>query len=214
MAGHRRRISQGGPGLPVSTHRFLLWFESDSSRPIPAASMKSANSVFLTLVLAAFLAITTHAQTAAEREPVARMSVCEKVNALIKEHETGFAGVRGQRRTSQWLDTWPALYHLVGNDCQIWGWGRGKFSYVCDATWPNQEMAMEDYEAAKQVARECLGDTWTLRESPRTDPEGTVAEFSNPKNTTVVKVVAVSSPGLFSSEWSSYYYVGDGKDPR
>ena len=143
---------------------------------------------------------------------IAAMSQCEKLEALVAGHKKGFPVLRTTQTTVKYMDIWKARYHLIGDACQVWGWGNNKFSYVCTLTEPAKEVAMSHYEQAKSKAAECLGSGWTMKEGPRKQGEGVQATFSKAGETTVVTTMAVSSPQMFASEWRSYYFVGDPGD--
>jgi hypothetical protein len=67
---------------------------------------------------------------------------------------------------------------------------------------------MEYYDTAKGLTAECLGDQWQLQEGKRELGEGVKANFVQGGSKTVVGMHAVSTPGLFKDEWTTYYFVG------
>ena len=143
---------------------------------------------------------------------VAAMSVCEKITGLIEGHDKGFPVLRLQKTHAKLMDVWKARYHLVGDSCQVWDWGKGSSSYMCSLTSPNKETALQYYEEAKKVAGECLGAQWTLGESARALGEGKKAQFTRAGSDTVLGVHAVATPGLFRQEWTTYFFVGNPND--
>jgi len=143
---------------------------------------------------------------------VAALTTCEKIDALIEGHKKGFPNLRMTQSSVKLMDIWKARYHLVGDSCQVWGWGSGKFSYVCTLTEPNEQVAREHYQLAVQKGKECLQQGWTLNEGGRDMGEGLKAEFTRPNDATVLTVVATSSPTLFKTEWKTYVFVGDPSD--
>jgi hypothetical protein len=143
-----------------------------------------------------------------EKEHVAAMSGCEKVNALIAAHGNGFEHLKMAQSTTKRVNVWKARYHLVGDSCQIWGWGN-RSDYVCSKIAPTEDIARQWYEKAKTETRQCLSDQWQLQESPRKVGTGTKAVFSKAGSNTVVTVHAVETRGVFKSEWAAYYFVGD-----
>lgn len=143
---------------------------------------------------------------------VAAMSTCEKIKGLIAGHGNGFPALKMQKTNARLMDVWKARYNLVGDSCQVWSWGKGQTSYMCALSSPNRETAMEYYDKAKQVTAECVGAEWTLKEGARELGEGMKAQFSHAGTKTVVGVHAVSTPGLFKSEWTTYYFVGHPSD--
>lgn len=161
---------------------------------------------------AALLASCTTVEEQAMDSQVAALSPCEKVQALVKGHEKGFPNLRTTQSTTRYMNIWRARYHLVGSDCQVWGWANDKFSYVCSLTEPNKEVSMEHFTQAKAAAASCLGEGWTLKEGPRKQGEGVRAQFSRAGSSTVISVMAVASPNLFKTEWRTYYFVGDPTD--
>jgi hypothetical protein len=148
-----------------------------------------------------------------EPEAIKQMSLCEKVQALLKEHDNRFKALRTSSPTrSRSIVVWDARYHLVGNNCQIWEWGKGNANYVCGLSTPNKDMAIERFNKAKEETRQCLDQTWELEERPRKIGNGLKATFSLPGGNTVAAVHAVETRGVFKSEWSTYFTVGNRND--
>lgn len=164
------------------------------------------------MVAAILLAGCTTTQESAMDLKVAELSTCEKIDALIQGHKKGFPNLRMTQSSVKLMEIWKARYHLVGDSCQVWSWGSGKFSYVCSLTEPNEQVAMEHYGLAKAKAQECLQQGWNLKEGPREMGGGIKAEFSRPGDATVLTLVATSSPTLFKTEWKTYVFVGDPND--
>lgn len=171
------------------------------------------NRNYFCAVLSLFLlqACTTAQEQELDKK-VAELSNCEKIDALVAGHGRGFPYLRTTQTTSKYMDTWKARYHLVGDSCQVWGWGDQKFSYVCSLTEPNQAVAMEHFDKAKKITSDCLGEGWTLKQGARKQGEGIRADYSTPGNNTVITLLAASSPTLFATEWKTYFFVGDPAD--
>ena len=146
---------------------------------------------------------TTTQETAMDAQ-VAAMSNCDKIDALIAGHKSGFPQLRRSLSSAKVMQVWKARYHLVGDSCQVWEWSAEKFSYVCSLIEPNEETAMDHFGKAKAITRECLSAEWVMQEGKRDLGAGVKAEFSKPGEATVVTVVAASSPTVFSTEWKTY----------
>lgn len=145
-----------------------------------------------------------------EPEAIKQMSLCEKVQALVNEHDKQFKTLRtSSPARSRSIAVWDARYHLVGNNCQIWEWGNGNVNYVCSHSTPNKDMAMDLFNKAKDETRQCLEQAWNLEERPRKIGNGLKATFSRPGSNTVASVHAVETRGVFKSEWSTYFTVGN-----
>lgn len=170
------------------------------------------NRIFALLLSLTALQSCTTAQQSELDTKVAALTPCEKVKALIAGHKKGFPQLRMTQTTSRYMDMWKARYHLVGDSCQVWGWGEGKFSYVCSLTEPNKDVAMEHYSKARDATHQCLGEQWVAQEGSRKQGEGIKAEYRMDGDSTMVTIVAASSPTLFESEWKTYFFVGDEAD--
>lgn len=161
---------------------------------------------------AMLLGACTTVEEQAMDSQVSDLTPCEKLQALITGHGKGFPVLRTTKSTTRYMDIWRARYHLVGDSCQVWGWGEDKFSYVCTLTEPNKDVAMEHFNLAKERASTCLGASWKVEEGPRKEGEGVRARFTKQGSSTAVSVLAVASPTLFKTEWRTYYFVGDPSD--
>lgn len=151
-------------------------------------------------------------QSSEDAKIVASLSACEKVLALVDQHPKKFDKIALNPRASRRMTIWEARYHLVGKNCQVWGWGKGKTNYMCSQTAPSKELAIEHFTKAKQLTQSCLGADWSLTERPRKLGTGVKAVFSQPNRPTVVSVHAVETKGLFKEEWTAYFFVGDSNE--
>ena len=163
------------------------------------------------VAVSALVGCTTTQETAMDSQ-VASMTNCEKLDALIQGHQKGFPNLRTTLSSAKIMNVWKARYHLVGDSCQVWGWSADKFSYVCSLVEPNEEIAMDHFNQAKTMTRECLGEDWVMKQGARDMGEGTKAEFSKPGVATVVTMLAASSPTVFKTEWKTYFFVGNPND--
>jgi len=165
-----------------------------------------------TLALLALTGCTTTRDTAQDKQ-VEALTTCEKIDALVKGHQAGFPQLRMTGGSSAGIaQVWPARYHLVGNDCQVWQWGKGKFSYVCSLQEPGQELAMAHLEKARDITRQCLDASWAQATTARDMGVGSRIQFSKPGVDTVISLVAAETPTVFKDEWRTYYLVGDPQD--
>lgn len=170
-------------------------------------------SIFRYLIpLAAITVAGCETQTSEVTESIAKLSNCEKVLALVDEHPNQFSKLRINSKNTGAITIWDARHHLVGNNCQVWGWGKGKTDYMCSKTAPNKAIAEDYFNTAKQLTQSCIGNSWTLTERARKVGTGIKAVFSRPDSPTVVAVHAVETKGLFKDEWTAYFFVGDTND--
>lgn len=151
-------------------------------------------------------------QTRELNATAAGMSDCEKIDALIAAHQNGFEKIRYSKQSTNKMDIWRSRYHLVGNNCQIWSWGKGNSDYVCSLISPDEDIARERFEKAKTTTRQCLDSSWKLTESTRKIGNGSKIVFSQNGNDTVVATHVVETRGIFNSEWATYYFIGDRSD--
>ncbi len=173
------------------------------------------NKAFKTLValsLSILFTACADQETQKNNEAIVNMSSCEKIQALIGAHKDQFKQIRYARQTTNRMDIWRTRYHLIGDRCQIWDWGSGNTDYVCSLIAPEQELAEQRYEKAKQTTRECLDSSWQLTEQARKVGQGSKAVYAQQGNNTVVATHVVKIRGLFNTEWITYYFVGDRND--
>ncbi len=139
-------------------------------------------------------------------------ATCEQLQELVADHSSGFQNFRGRASDAKSITVWRSNFHLVGNDCQVWGWGEGRFSYVCSLIEPNEATAQTHFKAAQEKARTCLDSSWSITVGERAMGPGKRADFSHPDKTAVISMVVMPSPALFRDEWRTYYFVGDVKE--
>jgi len=162
--------------------------------------------------LAALTLAGCETQTSDESDAIAKLSNCEKVLALVDEHPNQFSRLRVNSKSTGAITVWDARHHLVGKNCQVWGWGKGKTDYMCSKTAPDQAIAQEYFDTAKQLVQSCIGNSWSLSERARKVGTGVKAVFSRENSATVIAVHAVETKGLFKDEWTAYFFVGDSNE--
>lgn len=178
--------------------------------------MQSARLLLLSGIISTSACSATDVQPVSDPVPypdkaAAANEYCDGIDKLVAAHEDGFKSMRGRRNATKLMDIWQTDFHLVGNSCEIWGWGSGKVNYMCSKTLPNKEVATERYDAAKQIVEACLPD-WTLQESPRKLGEGMKALYQKDGQLPGVAIHVVATKALFKTEWSAYVFVGDPED--
>jgi hypothetical protein len=174
--------------------------------------MKNKTRILMSVGLILLVCACADQQSMEINQVAATMTDCEKIEALITAHSNGFEKLRFSKKTTVKMDIWQTRYHLVGKDCQIWNWGPGNSDYVCSIISPEQSIAMERFEKAKKITRQCLDSTWKATESNRKIGTGSKAVFAQSGNDTVVATHVIETRGLFNTEWATYYFVGDRSD--
>lgn len=135
--------------------------------------------------------------------------LCTQVRELISQHNDGFKQLKGNMQATKNMDIWAAKYHLVGKGCQIWRWSSGKQSYMCSLTVPDETLAIEKQNRAIDFSRQCLGNEWSVEEIKRNNGRAVRHVFSKETENTVASIHRVKTEGLFKSEWTVYYFIGD-----
>lgn len=135
--------------------------------------------------------------------------LCKQVNSLIDQHQLGFKQLKRNLVISSRMDIWQAKFHLVGNDCEIWRWSDGKQAYMCSQTVPDEAIVIEKYNNAINFSKQCLGDAWKIENIDREHGRSFRTIFSKPDLKTVASIHRVKTEGLFKSEWTIYYFIGD-----
>ena len=135
-------------------------------------------------------------------------NACYKINALINEYDNDFNKIKLAVINTRISSIWKAKYHLVGDHCQVWAWGKNRHTYSCSNTAPNKETADYYFQNAKNTAKNCLGTDWVLKESTRKNDNGYKIEFNNINSDLMLAAYAVPTANLFKSEWTVYYYIG------
>lgn len=142
-------------------------------------------------------------------ETVPTNEICAQVKQLVAEHDKGFEQLKGHMVVSSKLDVWQANYHLIGKDCQVWRWSNGKQAYMCSRVLPDQETAIKKHDKAIAFTRQCLGQGWSSENITREQTGAVRTIFSRQGEKTVLSVHRINTRGLFDSEWTVYYFVGD-----
>lgn len=156
-------------------------------------------------------AVALSACATSPEKPVTKdqASLCPAIKNLIAQHSTGFAQLRGSRTNTRYADIWTASDQLVGRDCQIWGWSKGAYGYVCSVATPDRKTAMDYYGKARDFTARCLGQQWNMLESVGESDAAHQVVFSRLGSDTVVAVRAVPVRGIAKSQWTTYYFIGD-----
>jgi len=85
------------------------------------------------------------------------------------------------------------------------GWGNGKSNYACTWSSKSHDDAKKDFTYGLDVAKSCLGSTWTQSSVSGVTGEG--VRFSTPENTSVVDI-RVAKELAPSQAWHTSLTVG------
>ncbi|MEY8213359.1 MAG: hypothetical protein RPR97_02625 [Colwellia sp.] len=174
--------------------------------------MKIINNAFtlLSIILLTSCSNGTHETTVNEQAILLPKvtNACYKIKALINEYENGFNKIKSGIINTRVSRIWKAKYNLVGDNCQVWSWGKNRHTYSCSNTVPTKEIADYYFQNAKNTAKNCLGTEWTVKESARKNDNGYKIEFNNKTSDLMLAAHAVPTANLFKSEWTIYYYIG------
>ena len=166
----------------------------------------------LQLLAFAAIALSSSCTVTEPYETKSADQYCNDLNALIGAYDNHFDSLKGSKSDTKRMDIWKAKRHLVGDDCEIWGWGYGKADYICSHSFPTEAIARETYVNVQASVKQCLGDNWAMHERPRELGNGDKTWFQQDKALPIVSVHIVETAGVFSSAWSAYIFVGDPSD--
>ena len=171
--------------------------------------MKHRYSIYLMMLSVVLISGCNPVTTSDNASDVSPDAVCAQVKQLIDQHSSGFSQLKGAHLPARRMDIWDAKYHLVGKGCQIWGWSDGKQAYMCSLTVPDEETAIQRFDKAVKFTRQCLGEPWQADYIERIPDQAYRTTFSTQAQQTVASVHRVKSQGLFKTEWTIYYFIGD-----
>lgn len=140
-------------------------------------------------------------------------TACEKINALVTAYDNDFKKIKLKVVSTPISQRWTAKYNLVGNDCHIISWGNQVTTYSCKLEVPNEDVAQQYFDVAKNETKACIGDSWKMTESLINNEEGLRVAFDNADKGMSISAQMVPTGGLLKSSWSVYYNIGDIKQP-
>lgn len=145
-------------------------------------------------------------------------SPCTKLELLKTAYYDDFTQLKTTQVAGRATNMWKAKYQLFGENCQVFALGGKQHTYSCRLVAPDEETAKGYYQNAQSVTKQCLGEAWTLEESPRKHDNGMKTTFTNndanPDEKVTFSTHLVPSSGLFSTTWTLYYYVGNVNQPK
>ena len=171
--------------------------------------MKHLNHLIIILMPVLILTACNSVKTQDMTTSVPTDELCTQVKKLIVQHGDGFQEIKGKVHIARYVDVWDAKYHLVGKGCQIWRWSDGKQAYMCSVTVPNKQVAIEKHIKAIKFSKQCLGSEWIVENIENQKTGAYRSIFSRKEQNTVASVHRVNTEGLFKSEWTVYYFIGD-----
>lgn len=139
----------------------------------------------------------------------ANIDPCTALETLVADHSNQFSDIRKHPRPYNSITIWQTDYEVIKDRCEIWGWGQGKFNYVCSAVSPNKDIAFTQYKESTKRVRGCLNSEWVASEAPRKVGNGLRTLFTKGSSQTVVSIHMIETPALFNSEWTTYASVGN-----
>ena len=97
----------------------------------------------------------------------------------------------------------------MANNCQVWEWSTGLYSYICN--WKSKggmETAKSDYTEGKRIMRACLNEDWQSI-SRETKNGGEYTLFSKPKSKTFVEIRYFKEPRSIFDDWHTTVIISD-----
>ena len=174
-----------------------------SKRPMKDRSSKRLE-LFLSVGLALLSAGCVKTQTAPQAQ--ANTDVCGELKKVISQSSSGFSGLKEGAGVSDYDHTrWDTKPIFQNADCDVIGWGNGKYNYACTWSSKSHDDAKKDFSYGLDVAKSCLGSTWTQSSIPGVTGEG--VRFSTPGNTSVVDI-RVAKELAPSQSWHTSLTVG------
>ena len=172
----------------------------------------------IAVISSALLASCVNQNAKITQDIMPTTNACAKLELLKKAYYEDFVNLKEIKVQGRASNMWRAKYQLFGQHCQIFSWGGDQQNYSCRLVAPDEETAKKYYLSAKKVTQQCLGEAWKSEEENRTNDDGMKTSFINDKATANDKVSfsthLVPSPGLFSTTWTIYYYVGNSTQPK
>jgi|TARA_B110000116_G_C16797741_1_gene567955 hypothetical protein len=163
-------------------------------------------------VLITAAATTLYGCNQYQRLEQAKIEPCDAIDKLVADHSNNFADIRIRPRPFNSITIWQTDYEVIQDRCEIWGWGSGKFNYVCSIVSPTKDVAATRYHDSVKRVKGCLNSNWVATENPRQVGNGVHTRFIQANNPTTVSLHLVETPGVFSSEWTTYASVGNYSD--
>lgn len=171
--------------------------------------MKKTIKLYVAMMLILMISGCNSIKTEEITATVSEAESCLQVKQLVSQHKEGFKTLKGNYQSTKLMDIWDAKYQLVGKNCQIWRWSNGKQAYMCSLTVPNKEVANEKIDKAINFTQQCLGKEWSTKNIERKKSGAFRTIFSKQGMNTVASMHGVNTGGLFESEWTVYYFIGD-----
>jgi len=172
-------------------------------------TVKNLFKVAAVFVSGLFLSACNQVKTTGMDSVLREAQLCLQVKQLVNQHQNGFEQFKGRLQTTKFMDVWDAKYQLVGNNCQIWRWSNGKQAYMCSLTVPDKQLANKKIEKAVGFTSQCLGNEWLKENLQQNNSDAFRVVFSKPGENTVASIHGLKTQGLFKSEWTVYYFIGD-----
>jgi hypothetical protein len=141
-----------------------------------------------------------------------KIEPCAAIDKLISDHGNNFADIRTRPRPFNSITVWQTDYEVIQDRCEIWGWGSGKFNYVCSIVSPTKDVAATRYNDSIKRVKGCLNSDWVVTENPRKVGNGMHTRFTQANSPTTVSLHLVETPGIFHTEWTTYASVGNYSD--
>ena len=93
---------------------------------------------------------------------------CASLKNIVADYPAGFEQYRGSANDFRSVTVYKAKEQLIRGHCEIWSWANNDSAYVCSGNTPNDKVATTRYNTAVNWMGQCLGDSWTSQENPRT----------------------------------------------
>lgn len=171
-----------------------------SDTTTPAFRIKAVSAGILFLFASACAHRPDETQLPSEAE------ICSSLNYVVSQADSDFKEIRRNVAVDPLVNRWDTKPIFPGTECDVLGWGGGRFTYNCVWQESDQPTAKDNYESNVKLATRCLHTDWRASEQPGKTGRTTLFSKSGTDTKIELRYFQERAP---STLWQTSVTIGD-----
>ena len=132
-------------------------------------------------------------------------SSCKDLKMVVEHSVNNFKDHRTAAKYFNKVTIWDTDITLAGQECQIWQWGGGNYSYVCTRNFPLQQAGVNFNREAINTIKGCFKEDLKVVQDAFPVKDGYHTQIVTKDDKRRIDLFLVNNSGLFRDSWTFYF---------
>ncbi|WP_281647308.1 hypothetical protein [Parendozoicomonas sp. Alg238-R29] len=137
----------------------------------------------------------------------AELTDCSDLKVIMESSKNNFKNHRTGPQFFNQLTIWSTDLELAGQECQVWQWGAGNYSYVCTRSFPIKEAGKNFVRETTNKLKNCFSKELDITDQSHLIDDGIYTRARWEKDKRRIDMFLTNNSGLFKDSWTFYFMV-------